>query len=291
MHVIAQPQVHEASPRKLASQLAGVNEDRIRFGFALDGDAGAIAVVDEPFDSGLFDMVIGRVHVLVASPSEGLSTLLSTAADRARTLGYAQLLRRVPATHLAEIWALERAGFELMDVGLTFGRTVTGLLHAASYPDLVVRQATDADIASIVNTMLEIPWGSRYESDPAYSADQVRELRSRWLWNSHRGRAAIMLVGELDGQTAGYVTCLLDEGTKHGEIELVGTVPAFRGRRVASRILEHALAWYSERAAHITVRTQATNYAAAALYEKAGFTLEHSDFTFRLSITSDALKS
>ena len=130
------------------------------------------------------------------------------------------------------------------------------------------------------------PWGSRYEADPEYSEDAVRELRTQWLWNSHRGRAAAVLVGRLDDDAAGYVTCLLDEPTGHGEIELVGTLPRFRGRRVAHRLLQHAVSWFSTRATRVTVRTQATNFAAAALYEKAGFTLAFSDLTFRLSLAA-----
>ena len=67
-------------------------------------------------------------------------------------------------------------------------------------------------------------------------------------------------------------------------IELVGTLPGFRGRRVASRVLAHAVAWFSRRATTITVRTQATNTAAANLYESGGFTLRGTDLTFRLAL-------
>jgi GNAT superfamily N-acetyltransferase len=150
--------------------------------------------------------------------------------------------------------------------------------------DLIVRPSTDADMEAIVAAMVGQPWGSRYESDPAYDAGRIRDLRGRWLWNSHRGRADVVLVGILDGRPAGYVTCRLDRSTGHGEIELVGTLPEFRGRRVASRILAHATAWFSTRATAVTVRTQATNIAAANLYETGGFTLRSSDMTFRLTI-------
>jgi hypothetical protein len=44
------------------------------------------------------------------------------------------------------------------------------------------------------------------------------------------------------------------------------------------------MAWFLSKAELVTVRTQATNYAAANLYERAGFTLRSSDLTFRLSL-------
>ncbi len=88
----------------------------------------------------------------------------------------------------------------------------------------------------------------------------------------------------MEGQAAGYVTCNVDGRTGIGEIELVGTMPAFRGRRVASRVMEHALWWFGTRTSLVTVRTQATNIGAATLYERAGFTLHSSDLTFRAAI-------
>lgn len=250
-----------------------------------DGDA-ALEFSRDAFDSAVFGLEIGRiVSIRAADPAERRA-LLDALNTQARARGIAQIIRRVPATDLAEIWALEGAGFAMMDIGLTFGRTLTGPIATPAFDDFVVRPSTDADIEAIVDSMLEIPWGSRFEADPHYSPAAVRELRKQWLWNSHRGRAAAVLIGEVDGRTAGYVTCLLDSNTGHGEIELVGTLPGFRGRRVASRTIEHALAWFSTRATHVTVRTQATNFAAAALYEKAGFTLALSDLTFRLSLTA-----
>jgi ribosomal protein S18 acetylase RimI-like enzyme len=263
---------------------AGLDPARIDIALTLPGDRGGIAFGQERFDSEIFALRIGRVLAVHADGPAGYEPLLRALGDRARSAAYDQVLCRASALDLPLVWALERTGFELMDIGLTFGRTVAGPLPTPEFDDLQVRLSTDGDIQQIVDAMLDKPWGSRYEADPAYTQAQVRELRRRWLWNSHRGRAAAVLIGVMDGHAAGYVTCMLD-GSGHGEIELVGTLPAFRGRRVASRILDHAVAWFSTRATRITVRTQATNFAAAALYEKSGFTLSSSDLTLRLSLT------
>lgn len=259
---------------------------RTHFSLHLAGRGAAIDFARDAFDSSIFRREIGRIRSMQAADAGDYPELVGMLVRRARSLGYAQVLRRVPASDLAEVWALERAGFELMDIGVTFARTLAGPIDPPADPELVVARSTGTDIEQIVGSMLEIPWGSRYEADPEYSEDAVRELRTQWLWNSHRGRAAAVLVGRLDDDAAGYVTCLLDEPTGHGEIELVGTLPRFRGRRVAHRLLQHAVSWFSTRATRVTVRTQATNFAAAALYEKAGFTLAFSDLTFRLSLAA-----
>ena len=244
----------------------------------------ALAVAPEPFDSDVLHLKIARITSAAPVSADEYATLAGNLARRLRREGFDQLLRRASFANLDEVWGLERSGFELMDVGVTFAQILRGRVEPPPADELVVRPSTDRDIREIASVMVIQPWGSRYEADPAYDPADVRELRARWLWNSHGGRADVVLVGVLDGRPAGYVTCRVDPRTGHGVIELVGTLPDFRGRRVAPRILAHAIAWFSTRATLVTVRTQATNTAAAALYERAGFTLHSSDMTFRLDL-------
>ncbi len=287
-----QPVVRDARAEEISSRFAGIVPSAIAIGLVLETpspggaaeSSGALAFAPEPFDTAVLGLRIGRIVSATAPSCGGYRALFAELARRARADGYEQVLRRSGLENLTEIWALEGAGFELMDVGVTFARKLRGPIEPAVYEDLTIRPSTDDDIEQIVEAMVRDPWGSRYESDPAYEAARVRELRTRWLWNSHRGRADVVLVGVLDGRPAGYVTCRLDRGDGPGEIELVGTLPGFRGRRVASRVLADAVAWFSTRTTAITVRTQATNIAAANLYESGGFTLRGSDMTFRLNL-------
>ncbi len=284
------PVVRDARAEEIAARFAGIVPSTVAVGLVLEtapagGPGGALAFAPEPFDSSVLGLRIGRIVSASAPSSSAWLALLAELGRRARLEGYDQILRRTGLENLPEIWALEGAGFELMDVGVTFSRTLRGPIAPGVHEDLTIRPSTDDDIAQIVEAMVRDPWGSRYESDPAYDASRVRDLRTRWLWNSHRGRADVILVGVLDGRPAGYVTCRLDHGGGPGEVELVGTLPGFRGRRVASRVLADAVAWFSTRTTVVTVRTQATNIAAANLYESGGFTLRGSDMTFRLNLT------
>jgi ribosomal protein S18 acetylase RimI-like enzyme len=170
-----------------------------------------------------------------------------------------------------------------MDIGLTFSRTFAGPHEPAANPEVEVDFATERDVDSLLETVLDAPWGSRYEADPAYAPGAVRELRARWLRNSLAGRADAFLIGFVDGVPAGYVTCRIHGDV--GEIDLVGTAPAYRRRRVAATVVDHALGWFSTRVADVTVRTQATNFAAAQLYERSGLRLLQSDLTYRLALT------
>lgn len=242
----------------------------------------------EPFDSEFLGLVIGRAHVVGEGLDQAeLEGLLRATSARSREAGYDHLLRRVPASAYADIWALESAGFHVMDVGVTFARRVDGSLPGPTATDVAIRPATTEDIEDLLETMLEVPWGSRYEADPHYDRAAVQRLQARWLRNSMTGRADHVLVGHLDGRPAGYVTCRLVEehGEQIGEIDLVGTAPAARGRGVAATIVHASLAWFAERVSLVTVRTQATNYTASGVYERAGMTLRESDMTFRAALT------
>jgi ribosomal protein S18 acetylase RimI-like enzyme len=241
----------------------------------------------EPFDSELLGLRVGRTVTSTRPGRRELETLLRRVEVQARAAGFDQLIRRVDASAFEEIWALESTGHLLMDVGVTFARRFDGPLEAMPRAGVAVRTATGADIERLLETMLDVPWGSRYEADPAYDRQAVQALQSRWLRNSLAGRADHVLVGHVDGQPAGYVTCRLIEehGEQIGEIDLVGTVPAYRGRGVAATIVQHSLAWFSTRISYVTVRTQATNTTAAGVYERSGMTLRHSDMTFRRALT------
>jgi ribosomal protein S18 acetylase RimI-like enzyme len=241
----------------------------------------------DAFDSEVFDRPIGRIADLRSRSVGDLETMIATAVEAACALDWDQLLRRTPTSDLRSVWALERAGFELMDIGVTFSK-VLGSDDGSDRVESTIRPATAGDIEAIIPAMVELPWGGRYDADPTYTREQVREVRARWLRNSVAGRADVVLVELLDDVPAGYVTAIITDDASSAEIDLVGTLPTFRGRGVASRLLRSTLGELARSTGLVTVRTQADNFAAAALYERAGFTLSQSDLTFRLNLNRPA---
>ena len=245
-----------------------------------------MAVDLEPFDSEVFGRTIGRVVAVDPASSATFDALLRELIVAARDFGFGQLLRRVDTGERPEVWALHHAGFELMDIGVTFSRPPSGSTAAPRGEGVVVRAATQPDVEAIAGDDT-LTWASRYESDPTYSPAQLRDLRRRWIWNSFHARADAFLVAEVDGRVGSFATCIVDPRSRHGDIDLVATLPAFRGRGLAPLVVDHAVAWFSDRADLVSVRTQATNVVAARVYEKAGFTMSSSDLTLRLNLGPD----
>lgn len=108
-------------------------------------------LTDEPFDSELLGMRIGRVRRHETDPPDR-PLLVADLAVRGKSEGYDQLLSRVPLTALPEIWAHESVGFEVMDVGVTFARTIDPSFSASTPNSCITRLATDADIEVLLTT-------------------------------------------------------------------------------------------------------------------------------------------
>jgi GNAT superfamily N-acetyltransferase len=250
----------------------------------LDGDGGAIAASQEGFDSEHLGREIYWIRDFRATSSSGAVALLSELAVRLKTQGCDQLLRRVEASDLPAVWALERAGFELVDVPMTLALTLPAPRVERRSGDVKVRPATAADVKACVELMAGEWWGGRYDNDPENPRDGVRSLRARWLENDFAGRAQIFIVGEIDGELAGYMAAILDAAGRTGRLDLVATVPRFRRRGVAAGILDEIIAWFAGRADLLTVPTQASNYPAVQLYQRANFVLHRSELVYRLKL-------
>lgn len=107
-----------------------------------------------------------------------------------------------------------------------------------------------AALAEIEKACFHAPW----------SADMLREELGK----------GIFLVAEREGAAAGYVGCqtVLDEGY----ITNVAVSPACRGQGVARALLDALKRRAAEKGlAFITLEVRASNAAAIALYEGAGF--------------------
>lgn len=242
-------------------------------------DGSALVRLDS-FDSDAFGRRIARIVDLSARQPAGYGRLLIEVNSRAREAGFSQLLRRTPIGSMDEVWALERGGFQLLDVGVTFSRRPEHQIETRPEPPHIC-VADREDMEEIVSTMAPLPWGSRYEADPEYHPTQIQALRAQWLWNSFDGRADRVFVAKVDGVVVGYATCVLDTETRAGDIELVGTFPQYRGRGIATHLVGHIVSWLSARVVSVTVRTQASNVIACGVYERAGFVLASCDLTFR----------
>ena len=114
--------------------------------------------------------------------------------------------------------------------------------------------------------------------DAFYSTLESESARSPEDWAARLAAAAVSgkdcpLVAELDGRPAGLVWAKVD-GVNPALVHLyqMWVAPECRGRGVAQRLLDTALAWTRERGARfVELDVTLGNSAAARLYQRAGF--------------------
>jgi dTDP-4-amino-4,6-dideoxy-D-galactose acyltransferase len=202
---------------------------------------------------------------------------------QAQAQGYRHLIARVPSADLPTAWAVEQAGFRLVDIGLdsTFAFATARLPAAPAVP---IRSARLEDLPALRGLAADAFRLSRFSADPFFSDEQVRAFHREWVKNLYGGLAQAVLVCELGGSMAGFVTCAMtgDEG----RIPLIATHHGYRRRGVGRGLVSAALRWFAEAGARVAhVKTQSVNYPALALYHRAGFAISTSELTFSVTLS------
>jgi dTDP-4-amino-4,6-dideoxy-D-galactose acyltransferase len=123
----------------------------------------------------------------------------------------------------------------------------------------------------------------RFHADPALSPAIAEQVNESWTRNCCLGTAAdAVMIAQLDGGIASFVTCRADRQTRHGIIILVATAEWARGRGAARRASSAALHWFAGQGMKsVEVGTQLRNIPATRLYENLGFRLTRTSLTFR----------
>lgn len=174
--------------------------------------------------------------------------------------------------------AVERGGFHLVDVRSTLGCT----LLSASEPDLEppaesvsIRPSAPGDVERLAVIARAIHHDTRFYFDRHFPRPLCDELYATWIRNSCQGYADTVLVAEVGGQPAGYISCHVDRAARTGTIGLVGVSDRVRARGVGTALVQASLAWFHAASAdRVMVITQARNVAALRLYERCGFLTE-----------------
>lgn len=169
------------------------------------------------------------------------------------------------------------AGFAVVDVRLTFDRPAPAAPAAAGEE---VRPARPDDLPALRAIARGAYTDSRFYFDRRFPRQRTEALYERWIERSVEGAADAVLVAEVEGRAAGYVTCL-GGGGGAGRIGLVGVAEAARGRGLGGRLVAAALGWFAAAGVpRVEVVTQGRNLAAQRLYQAQGFRTCRVEVTF-----------
>jgi dTDP-4-amino-4,6-dideoxy-D-galactose acyltransferase len=189
---------------------------------------------------------------------------------RSHSIDCLYLLSQVDDSTTARLAA--ENGFDMVDIRMSFDADAQAQ-HARpqARSSWAIRGSRPDDIPALRAIAATSHTTSRFYSDGRFDPRLCGELYATWIEKSCRGWADHVLVAELEGRAAGYLTCKRREGGR-AEIGLFGIAEAARGKGLGSAMVAHALCWFAESGTQrVSVVTQARNVEAQRVYQAAGF--------------------
>lgn len=218
------------------------------------------------WDSTFFGCGIGRVTGKLSTPEQ---------AERvnrwARSEAVSCVYFLADCNDQRSVQVAEQCGMSLVDVRLVFDRELAGATTVPLGKDTTVRAHRDADVTHLSDLSKGAFRQSRFFCDGHFSEERCEALYETWITKSCSGWADAVLVAEVRGEVAGYVTCHLTNEIE-GRIGLIGVGRKYQGLGVGVSLVTSASNWFLARGRRrAMVPTQARNTAAQRLYQRCGF--------------------
>lgn len=223
-----------------------------------------------PWDSEFFGHRIARIKPNQLDPAAGAEILRWCAGERIDCLYFLA----DPSSASTVAWA-EEARFRLLDIRTTLHCDLQTAAASGPAPAVSARVAPFSRghlpalrrIARVSHRDSRFYWDQnlREKSDDFFEA---------WIAKSCEDYADMVLVAELEGAAAGYIT--LDYSSpRDSRIGLFAVGRQARARGIGQQLVRCGLEWLrSQGAVESRVVTQGRNLAALKLYQKAGFRVE-----------------
>jgi len=167
----------------------------------------------------------------------------------------------------ATVVLAEAHGFHFIDIRVTLERMLPE--ETAAAPGIRAFRPDDGprlrEIARVSHR------DSRFYYDPRFPRSRCDELYETWIERSAGGWADAVLVAELDGAAAGYLSCHLSR-SQAGSIGLVAVAPECQGKGLGGQLIDASFEYFRRNGMkRVTVVTQERNIRSQRLYQRRGF--------------------
>jgi len=186
------------------------------------------------------------------------------------------LYLRLDPARTREVHLAEASGFRLMDMRLDLGR---GLDRHSAANRGEIRSASIDDIPDLAQIARDAHTDSRFFADPHFPDAACRDFYAKWITNSVNGYADAVLVANVEGRVAGYVTGHFEK--EIGRIGLIAVTKDHQGAGVGSSLSRAMLNVFSNAGlSSARVATQGSNQVALRFYGRQSFQVECVRLTF-----------
>ncbi|MBI5803873.1 GNAT family N-acetyltransferase [Candidatus Pacearchaeota archaeon] len=244
---------------------------------------GIVALRKLDWDTDIFGFNCSSLDYLIfedPSHEEAFDSLTEQANDWARDNAIKFMVAKFHPSEKKLIEMTERQCFKKIEELVTLRNYLNNLQEEETNVRKFKKEETDA-IGKISQSSFT---HTRFMKDTNFEKEKARELKYRWAVNCCNGRADDVLVAEVSGDLAGFITCNADEipgtDTRYGDIQLIAVSENYRGKGIGDKLVKSALRWFREKNCEfVDVSTQSDNSPAIKLYEKNGFQHSHSQIT------------
>lgn len=195
------------------------------------------------------------------------------------------LFARIPASNQAALRALENTGFHLIECYLELEHSLENIPQRTGKNE--IRPLQTKEILELEKIALASFQYSRFHVDPFIDRSQADITRSEWVKNACRGRADFVFVAHVDQQPVGFLTCMkqLSKRITTGILDLIAVHPAYRDHKIGYDLTSEFLTYCrNQKYFSARVGTQAHNIPSLRLYEKVGFLMSRTFFSYHKHI-------
>ena len=227
-------------------------------------------------DTKRFGFKIAKINHFDKSPSELVAEL--------KAEGTKLIMSRVSASNMDLISTLEKIGFRLKDVQLTYNSNLSKIPDQLGSLEFTIRDATDNDAEQISKIAEQAfhTYGHYYADDRL--KNQTSAIYKEWALNSclNKQIADKVIIAEFQGNVIGFLTFKIQENDqgKHA-VGGIGAVSSIhRNMGVFKAINIAGLKWSKKIGLNrLEHNVLATNFPVNATYSKLGFNIIHSEVT------------
>ena len=180
---------------------------------------------------------------------------------------------------IAEASHLQDLGFRLVDTNVQLERDVAGMWYSEPLmPGDEVRFAEAGDQQAVEDVAGNSFRLTRFHLDPLVATGAADAIKRAWAANFFSGRRGDwMVVATHESRVCGFLQLLSRDDVLL--IDLIALDAAAQGRRLAGRMIEFA-AQNCPGFRKMKVGTQVANVRSLRLYERLGFRVGQSSYTF-----------
>ncbi|TSA46884.1 MAG: GNAT family N-acetyltransferase, partial [Actinomycetales bacterium] len=228
------------------------------------------------WDSEFFERRIARIY-----PTKLTESILDYSLVKALHAHIDCLFFLCDLNDPTSILLVEKAGFHLVDVRVTFSREVPSILSTYQDSKIKSRIGNPEDLDELTGISEDFFHLSRYYFDGNFPKNKCKKFYQDWITKSVSGNFDdIVFVAEIGEELVGFITCKR-ASRNLGRIGLVGVKKEKAGVGIGNVLMDAAFCWFIEQnVASIEVVTQGRNTAAQRLYQKNGFKLQKSELWY-----------